>query len=103
MGVRLAAFIACCTLLAAAPGCGGPGAKEPKTVVLQVRTKPATASVTIDDRTYPATTVAIGAVRLTPGEHRISVEAPGYLPWDRLVTAGDAPVILSVELVPIPD
>lgn len=95
--------VAICMLLGTATACGGPPAKEPKTVALRLYAKPDTASVTIDDHTYPVATVAIGAVRLTPGEHRISVEAPGYLPWDRLVTAGDAPVVLSVVLVPIPD
>jgi hypothetical protein len=72
-------------------------------VPFRVRALPATASVTIDDHTYPLATVAMGAVRLSQGEHRVSVEAPGYLPWDKIVVAGDQPVTLEVQLVPIPD
>ena len=80
-----------------------PAAKEPRTVAFRVLARPDTASVTIDDHTYPLATVSMGAVRLSAGEHRISVEAPGYLPWDRIVVAGEQPVTVKVELVPIPD
>jgi hypothetical protein len=80
-----------------------PAPKEPKTVAFRVLARPDTASVTIDDHTYPLATVAMGAVRLTPGEHHVSVEAPGYLPWDRIVVAGEQPVTVKVDLVPIPD
>ena len=72
-------------------------------MAFRVLARPETASVTIDDHTYPLATVAMGAVRLTPGEHRVSVEAPGYLPWDRIVLAGAEPLTVKVELVPIPD
>jgi hypothetical protein len=37
------------------------------------------------------------------GSHRISVEAEGYFPWDRIVEAKDKPVTLAVTLVAIPD
>jgi hypothetical protein len=35
----------------------------------------------------------------------VSVEAPGHLPWDKVVEAreGAGPVRLDVKLVPIPD
>jgi hypothetical protein len=37
--------------------------------------------------------------------HHVSVEAAGYLPWDKVVEAreGDAPLRLEVKLVPVPD
>jgi hypothetical protein len=87
--------------LALVAGCSP--AKEPRTVAFRVLARPLNASVTIDDRTYPLATVALGAVRLTPGEHHVSVEAPGYLPWDKIVVASESPVTVKVDLVPIPD
>jgi hypothetical protein len=65
---------------------------------------PADATVTIDDRYVgPIAVVAALGVALPVGSHRISVEAPGYFPWDRVVEAKDAPVALSVALTPLPE
>lgn len=47
--------------------------------------------------------VAARGVRLPAGKHRITIEKPGYFPWDRLVEAGSAPIQLNVDLEPIPD
>ena len=47
--------------------------------------------------------VAARGVRLPAGKHRISIEKPGYFPWDRLVDASTRPIKLDVELEPIPD
>lgn len=89
-------------LAVAAVACGGP----PKTVSLRVAGGPPGARVTIDDG-YVGTldVVAARGVALPPGTHRISVEAPGYFPVDRLVVApeGGAPIHLDVRLEPIPD
>jgi hypothetical protein len=67
---------------------------------------PANASVTVDD-IFVGTldVVSKRGVALPPGTHRISVEAPGHLPWDKIVEAreGDAAVRLDVKLVPVPD
>ena len=41
---------------------------------------------------------------LPPGAHHVSVEAPGYLPWDRVVEAKEgAPLRLDVRLVKVPE
>jgi hypothetical protein len=69
---------------------------------------PPQATVTVDDQIVGSLElVAARGVALPPGVHRISVEAPGYLPWDKLVEAKGTPVgtplRLDVELVPIPD
>jgi hypothetical protein len=67
---------------------------------------PAGASVTVDDRFVGTLEVVTRrGVALPRGTHRISVEAPGHLPWDMLVEArpGQGPVRLEVRLVPIPD
>jgi hypothetical protein len=47
--------------------------------------------------------VAARGVRLPAGKHRITIEKPGYFPWDRLVEATTAPIKLDVELEAIPD
>jgi len=67
---------------------------------------PENASVTVDDQFVGTLdVVARRGVALPPGKHRVTVEAPGHLPWDKLVEAkeGDAPIRLDVKLVPIPD
>ncbi len=83
--------------------CGAPPAR---TVSLRMEGAPPDARVTIDDL-YVGTLDVVSArgVALPPGSHRVTVEAPGYFPWDRLVEARrDAgPVRLAVQLVAIPD
>ena len=85
-------------------GCGPPAA--PMTVSMKIEGGPSNASVTVDD-IFVGTldVVSRRGVALPPGTHRVSVEAPGHLPWDKLVEAkeGDQPVHLDVQLVPIPD
>jgi len=94
--------LAALALAAAALTCGGP----PRTVSLKVAGGPPGARVTVDDG-YIGTLDVVSArgVALPPGTHRISVEAPGYFPVDRVVVApeGGAPIHLDVRLEPIPD
>jgi hypothetical protein len=85
-------------------GCGPP--REPKTVSMRMVGSPTNASVTIDDIFVGSLDIVIArGVALPVGPHRISVEAPGYLPWDRLVEAkeGAGPIRLDVRLVATPD
>jgi hypothetical protein len=62
--------------------------------------------VTVDD-IFVGTldVVSRRGVALPSGTHRVSVEAPGHLPWDKIVVAneGEAFVRLDVKLVPVPD
>jgi len=79
---------------------------KPPTVSLRMQGELGDASVTIDDMYIGALAfVQKRGVAMPVGEHRITVEKPGYFPWDRLVEAkeGDPPVRLEVELVKIPD
>jgi len=90
-------------LLAIACGPGGEGAR---TVSLRMGGGPQDATVTIDEQIVGSLAlVAARGVALPPGAHRVSVEAPGFLPWDRVVEAKDGagPLRLDVSLVPIPD
>ena len=97
---RLAFVAVAASTLGAA--CGPPASA--RTVSLRMGGSPARAIVTIDDLIVgPLEVVAARGVALSPGKHRISVEADGYIPWDRIVEATDAPVKLDVRLEPIPD
>jgi len=65
---------------------------------------PGNASVIIDEEYVgPLAYVAGRGVRMTAGEHRISIEKDGYFPYDRLVDAQHGTIKLDVELVPVPD
>lgn len=102
MGVSVLRAAAVFALVLAA--CGP--ARAPRTVSLRVVGDPPDASVTIDDiHVGTLRAVAARGVALPPGTHRLTVEAPGYFPVDRLVEAreGDAPIKLELRLVPVPD
>lgn len=80
----------------------------PRTVSLRMAGTPADAIVTIDDQTVgPLDFVASRGVALPPGVHHITVQAPGYFPFDQEVTAKitdpPTPIRVSVRLVPVPD
>ena len=83
----------------------GPAA-APKTVSMRMFGGPSSASVTVDD-IFVGTLDVLSArgVALPPGTHHVSVEAPGHLPWDKVVEAreGAGSVRLDVKLVPVPD
>ncbi|HWZ90227.1 MAG TPA: PEGA domain-containing protein [Polyangiaceae bacterium] len=65
---------------------------------------PRDAAVLIDEEYIgPLGYVSARGVRLPIGKHRITVEKPGYFPWDRLVEADRDPIQLNIELEPIPD
>jgi hypothetical protein len=97
MGVRRLVPIA--TLAVALTGCGS----EAKTS-LRVGGAPPDASVTIDDQ-YIGTFAHVAAhgVAMPPGKHRITVEKPGYFPWDRLVEGQGTLMKLDVALTKIPE
>jgi hypothetical protein len=60
--------------------------------------------VTIDDEYVgPLSVVMARGVALPVGSHRISVEAEGYFPWDKIVEAKSGLVRLDVRLIPLPD
>lgn len=100
MHAPVAAALAVAVALA---GCGGAPVR-PRTVSLRMSGDVPTATVTIDDiRLGALAWMAKRGVALPPGRHRVTVEADGYFPWDRLIDAKDAPVVLAVDLVKVPD
>ena len=75
------------------------------TTSLRVHGTPPDAVVTIDEELVgPLAVVAVRGVALREGTHQVTVSAPGFFPWDRLVTAAgrEKPIALEVNLVPIP-
>lgn len=84
-------------------GCA-PALSTPKTVSLRMNGGPPTALVTIDDEVVGTLAEVIRrGVALPKGPHRITVEAPGFFPLDRLVEASTGPVLVEAVLEPIPD
>lgn len=84
----------------------GPATPAVKTVSLRMTGTPPDARVTIDDqRLGPLSFIAAHGVALPPGQHRVTVEAPGYFPSDQLVDAqpGQGPIRLQISLVAIPE
>jgi hypothetical protein len=90
----------------AATGCAG--ARPPTT---SLRLAPATgaprnARVVIDDQELgPLWYVTEHGVAMPAGKHRITIEADGYLPWDRELDAGPSGGVLKLDvtLVKRPD
>jgi hypothetical protein len=86
--------------------CGGAATTPAKTVSLRMTGAPNDARVTVDDQIVGSLDmVQARGVALPPGTHRVSVEAPGYFPFDKTVEAkeGEKSVRLEVKLVPVPD
>ncbi len=78
----------------------------PRTTSLKMGGTPRDARVSVDDQKLGALAfVAEHGVALPPGRHRVTVEKPGYFPYDKLVVVqeGDPPVSLAVTLEKIPD
>ena len=74
------------------------------TTSLRVKGAPLDASVTVDDQYLGSFAyVAVHGVALPAGKHRITVEKPGFFPWDRLVEAQGDLIRLDVKLVAIPE
>ena len=89
------AVLAACAALA---GCAG------RTVSLRFTGTAPDALVTIDDQPVgPLSVVQRRGVALPPGKHRVTIERPGYFPFDREVEAVDVPVALEVKLEPFPE
>jgi hypothetical protein len=87
-------------------GCGAPQTGATKTVSLRMSGTPVDARVTVDDQIVGSLDmVQARGVALPPGNHRISVEAPGYFPFDTIVEAkeGEKMVHVEAKLVRVPD
>ncbi len=98
--MRALAFLVFCA------ACGGPGNGAAQTVALHMTGSPSDARVTVDDQIVGTLDmVKARGVALPPGSHRVSVEAPGYFPFDTIVEAkeGEKSVVLDAKLTRVPD
>ena len=86
--------------------CGGAVAPGVKTTSLRMTGAPGDARVTVDDQIVGTLDmVEARGVALPPGSHRVSVEAPGYFPYDTIVEAkeGEKLVRIEAKLMRVPD
>lgn len=89
-----------------AAGCEPARAPAQPTVSLRIRGAPLNATVIVDEEALGSLEfVAAHGVALPPGVHFVTVQAPGYFPWDRQVEAkpGSSPIALEVALTKVPD
>ena len=100
-----AAFVLALFLVLSLTSCEGAAGRPAVSLSLQRGDKsPRDAAVVIDEEYIgPLGYVAARGVRLPAGKHRITIEKPGYFPWDRLVEATTAPIHFDVVLERIPD
>jgi len=92
-----------CTLVG---GCAPVASPSRPTVSLRLRGGPPEAMVVVDEESLGTLEfVEARGVALPPGVHRITIQAPGYFPWDREVEAqlGMPPIQLEVVLMAVPD
>jgi PEGA domain len=108
MGVTSPRAAPALTLLVVLSGCevGLPHAARP-TMSFRVHGAPPDATVTIDEEMVGSlAVVAARGVALPEGTHQVTVQAPGYFPWDRLVESKSAEskrTDLAVDLVRVPE
>jgi hypothetical protein len=79
---------------------------KPPTTSLRLQGNVDDATVTVDDQVLgPVGRVEKRGVALPPGKHRVTIEKPGYFPYDELVTVkeGDPLIKLDVQLERVPD
>ena len=96
-------ILTCLATSVASAGCARP---EPKTVSLRLNGVQPDASVTVDDMYIGELSLVMRQGLAMPvGKHRITVEKPGYFPWDKVIEVkeGDPLVRLDVVLVALPD
>jgi hypothetical protein len=100
MGVR-AAFFAL-ALVACQPA----ATPSAETVSFRLKGTPIDANVTIDDiKLGSIEYVATRGVALPKGIHHLTIEAPGYFPFDKELDAKTPaqPIVVVVKLEPVPD
>ena len=92
-------------LLVLLVACSPPSDLGEAKVPVRLTGSPPDASVTVDDRYIGSLEfVAAHGGKMHEGQHRVTIEAPGYFPLDVMVDAKEGKVIrIDAKLVPIPD
>jgi hypothetical protein len=69
-----------------------------------MRGSPPGATVIVDDQPIASLgEISRRGMALLPGRHRITVEHPGYFPWDKAIEARGELIALEVKLQKIPE
>ena len=94
--------------LGAFAGCQPAAAPSVETVSFRLRGTPIDANVTIDDIQLGSIEyVTARGVALPKGTHHLTIEAPGYFPFDKeldaKLTTPPQPIVVVVKLEPVPD
>ncbi len=98
--MRAPLFTAAVLVLAA---CGGAQHPREKPAQLRVLAVPATATVQVDERFVGAARVlAKQPATVSPGKHRVTVEAPNYFPHDIELDLPAGVTSLEIKLRPVP-
>ena len=101
MNMNTPARLLLAVIVAAASACAP---AKPPTVSLHMVGNVKDALVTVDDQLLGTVAyVEKRGVALPPGKHRVTVEKPGYFPFDELVDAKEVQVKIAVKLEPVPD
>jgi hypothetical protein len=96
------------SMVAAFAACEPAATPTVETVSFRLQGTPADANVTIDDLQLGSVEyVAARGVALPKGVHHLTIEAPGYFPFDQEldaeITTPPRPIVVVVKLEPIPD
>lgn len=101
IGRTRARFAALTMLVLAA--CGGAQHPREKPAQLRVVAVPATATVQVDERFVGAARVlAKQPATVSPGKHRVTIEAPNYFPHDIELDLPVGVTSLEIKLRPVP-
>ncbi|MFT3922893.1 MAG: PEGA domain-containing protein [Myxococcales bacterium] len=86
-----------------AAACGGAQHPREKPAQLRIVAEPATASVQVDEHFVGAARVlAKQPATVTPGKHRVTVEAPNYFPHDLELELPAGVTSVEIKLRPVP-
>jgi len=90
-------------LLSLAAACGGAQHPRSKPAQLRVVAEPATAVVQVDEHFVGAARVLQKQpATVSPGKHRITIEAPNYFPHDLELDLPVGVTSLEIKLRPVP-
>jgi hypothetical protein len=98
--VRWRGLLVLAGLLAA---CGGAQKAKPRQAELRAVVEPPLANVQVDEYFVgSARVLAVRPAQLTPGKHRVTVDADGYFPHDVELDLPPGVTTLELKLRPVP-
>lgn len=91
-------------VLGSSAGCATMGLRSAVDMRVQMSPNTPPSALVYVDGHYIGSLAAVVArgVRVPEGEHRLSVEKTGYFPFDTIVVSDVDPILLDVDLLPLP-